>query len=83
MRYVGATHLSFDPILDRRTGNYVVVDASITATRGNWSVAIVGDNLTNSSADTFAFGNPYRVRAIPQHTPIKPLTVGVTLGRKF
>lgn len=83
IRYVGATHLSFDPVLDRRTGNYAVVDASITATRGNWSVAIVGDNLTNNSADTFAFGNPYRVRAVPQHTPNKPLTVGVTVGRKF
>jgi len=83
MRYVGATHLSFDPILDRRTGNHAIVDASITATRGNWSLAIVGDNLANSSADTFAFGNPYRVRAVSQRTPTKPSTVGITLSRRF
>ncbi|MCF2515208.1 TonB-dependent receptor [Sphingomonas sp. G124] len=83
LQYVGATHLSFDPALDRRTGGHAVIDASLGLTRGGWTVALVGDNLANSSADTFAFGNPYRVRTEPQRTPLKPRTVGITVGRSF
>ena len=83
IRYSGATHLSFDPILDRRTGGHATIDASIAVARDGWTAALIGDNLTNSSEDTFAFGNPYRVRAVPQHTPTKPVTIGITLGRRF
>ena len=44
---------------------------------------IGGENLTNNSADTFAFGNPYRVRASAQRTPLKPRTFGLNVRRDF
>jgi outer membrane receptor protein involved in Fe transport len=83
LRYTGATHLSFDPTLDRRTGSYATGDASLSLSRDGWTATLVGENLTNSSEDTFAFGNPYRVRAEPQRTPMKPRTIGVSVSRTF
>jgi outer membrane receptor protein involved in Fe transport len=83
LQYVGATHLSFDPALDRRTGGHAAIDASMGFTRDGWTAALVGDNLTNSSADSFAFGNPYRVRDEPQRTPVKPRTIGLTVSHSF
>jgi outer membrane receptor protein involved in Fe transport len=82
-RYSGATHLSFDPVLDRRTGGHGTVDGSVALSRDGWTLALVGDNLTNSSADTFAFGNPYRVRAEPERTPARPRTIGITVSGQF
>jgi iron complex outermembrane receptor protein len=83
VRYTGATHLSFDPLLDRRTGSHAVVDLSATLSRGDWTIELAGDNLTNSRADTFAFGNPFRVRAEAEQTPMRPLTVGFTVSREL
>lgn len=83
LRYSGATHLSFDPVFDRRTGGHLTIDASLTLSRNGWALGLAGDNLTNSTADVFAFGNPYRVRAEPQRTPARPRTVGITLSRNF
>jgi outer membrane receptor protein involved in Fe transport len=83
VRYVGSTHLSFDPVLDRRTPAHATIDGSLSLSNGGWTAAVTGENLTNSSADTFSFGNPYRVRSDPQHTPMRPRTVGLSIQRKF
>jgi hypothetical protein len=83
LRYTGATHLSFDPALDRRTGGHTTADASLSLSRDRWTVTLVSENLTNSTEDTFAFGNPYRVRAEPQRTPTRPRTVGINVNRRF
>jgi hypothetical protein len=83
VRYTGATHLSFDPVLDRRTGPHLVADASLTVARGEWSLMLAGENLSNSSADTFGFGNPYRLKQDPQRAPLRPRTVALSVTRKF
>jgi hypothetical protein len=83
IQYVGATHLSFDRYLDRRTSGYAVLDAALTLVSGDWNISLSGQNLGNSTADTFAFGNPYRVRAEPQRTPLRPRTVGMSVTRRF
>jgi hypothetical protein len=83
LRYVGSTHMSFDPVIDRRTGAHATADLNISFMRGSWTAAMVGENLTNDHSDTFSFGNPYRVRAEPQRTPTKPRTVGVQVTRSF
>jgi len=83
VRWTGATHMSFNASLDRRTASHASADASLTLSRKDWSISFVGENLTNNSADTFAFGNPYRVRASPQRTPLKPRIFGLNLIRDF
>ena len=83
LQYVGATHMSFDPTLDRRTAGRLLFDAALRLDDGAWSFGLSGHNLANSTADTFAFGNPYRVRDVPQRTPLRPRTIGVSIGRRF
>lgn len=79
LRYVGSTHMSFDPALDRRTRAHGTADFSIILSRGAWTAALVGENLTNVHSDRFGFGNPYRVRSAPQRTPTVPRTIGLRL----
>ncbi|MCL6684490.1 TonB-dependent receptor [Sphingomonas alba] len=81
--YEGATHLSFDPTLDRRTRGHATFDASLLLSNGLWSIGLVADNLGNSTADSFAFGNPYRIRDDAQRTPERPRTIGINIGRTF
>jgi len=83
LRYVGSTHMSFDPALDRRTKAHGSADLSVTLSRGAWTAALVGENLTNNHSDTFGFGNPYRVRSEPQRTPAIPRTIGLTVTHSF
>ncbi len=83
VRYTGATHLSFDPALDRRSAGLVTVDAGLTLSRDGWSFDLVSENLGNSAADSFAYGNPYRVRTSPQRTPLKPRSLGIQVSRHF
>ena len=59
------------------------MDAHVSLSRDGWTAELLGENLTNSTADTFAFGNPYRVRDVPQRTPLRPRTIGVSIGRRF
>lgn len=83
LRYTGATHLSFDPTIDRRAAGRIDASANMTLAREAWTIGVSATNLTDSRADTFPFGNPYRVRAAPQRTPSRPRTVGLTIGRSL
>ncbi len=83
MHYTAATHLSFDPVLDRRTPGYLTFDAGLEVSRGKWSFALIGENLGNGDADNFAFGNPFRIFFAPQHTPLRPRTIGFQLTRRL
>ena len=81
--YVGAAHLSFDPALDRRTRGRATIDAGLTLERGPWTIELSGENVTNSAADTFAFGNPFRIMFEDERTPLRPRTVGLAVRRAF
>ncbi len=80
---VGASRLSFDPGLDRRMPGRALLNLSLGAQRGGWELRSAIENLLDSSADGFAFGNPFAIRTTLQHTPIRPRTFRVTLGRHF
>jgi hypothetical protein len=79
--YLGASRLSFDPTLDRRTPDSVIFSTAVVADRGGWRLRIGADNLLDSHSDTFAFGNPFSVRSGNQRTPTKPRTLSVTVKR--
>jgi outer membrane receptor protein involved in Fe transport len=73
--YNGASRLSFEPALNRRTAGYAKLGAGVELSRGavSWSLRV--DNLLDSHADTFAFGNPFSIRTRQQFTPLRPRTV--------
>jgi outer membrane receptor protein involved in Fe transport len=80
---LGASRLSFDEGLDRRTDGYVVVRAGIAAERDGLIARIDIDNLFDARSDTFAFGNPFSVRSVQQYTPMRPRSVSVSIARRF
>ncbi len=77
--YVGSSRISFDQITPKTTGY----------TRGKLSAELSGDgfgvqvyvvNPLNDYGDTFAFGNPFNPQRTRQITPLRPVTVGLTLS---
>ncbi|WP_448661189.1 TonB-dependent receptor domain-containing protein [Sphingomonas sp. CJ20] len=82
-QYVGAARLSFDTGLDRRIPPRAVLGAGLSAERGAWSIRADLDNLLDSTADSFGFGNPFSIRDTPQRTPIRPRSLSLTIGRRF
>jgi len=80
LNYVGDSRLSFDTALDRRMGDYVRADIAVQWQHGPFGMTLRLANLLDSHADTFAFGNPFAIRAQSQFTPLKPrsLTLGVS-----
>lgn len=74
-QYTDRTRLSFDPTLNRQTDSHAVFGAFVQFDRGNFRWTLSGENLTNSQADTFGFGNPFSVRHIAHRTPLRPRTV--------
>ena len=79
-RYIGRTRLSFDPLLDRRAGDYAPIDlgAAITSGARHWSVDIV--NLLDGRGNSFGYGNPFTLASTTQSVPIRPRTVTLKLA---
>ncbi|MBJ7415875.1 MAG: TonB-dependent receptor, partial [Niveispirillum sp.] len=49
---------------------------------GGWSLGLAVDNILNSDANQFAYGNPFTLGAGLQATPIRPRTVRLSIGRQ-
>lgn len=81
--YVGASRLTFDPSLSPRMGDYTLAKASAALVAPRWRLTAVISNPSDSSGDTFAYGNPFSLRTARQVTPLRPLTVGLSLGLTF
>jgi hypothetical protein len=81
--YNGASRLSFEEDLDRRTPGYATVGAGLQFTRAHWSWQLDATNLLDARADTFAFGNPFSVRSVAQRTPLQPRTIAVQVRRDW
>lgn len=81
--YTGSSRLSFDDGLDRRMGDYALLHADAATTLGRLELRISALNLLDTRADSFAFGNPFRIRLEKQYTPLQPRTVSVSLARHF
>jgi outer membrane receptor protein involved in Fe transport len=81
--YSGASRLSFDPDLDRRTAGAFAVGAGARLAHGGYELELSAANLLDSHADTFAFGNPFSIRAAPQRTPRQPRTLSLQLAYEW
>ncbi len=83
INFTGNSRLSFDDGLDRRMGSYAIVRTGISASFASMSMRLDIDNAFDARADTFAYGNPFTVRALQQFTPLRPRTVTITLSHDF
>ena len=80
--YVGHSHLSFSTRSRDLEGGYVTGRISAALEGRGWDVTLFADNPTNTQANTFAFGDPFR-RGEGYVTPLRPVTIGVRLGARF
>lgn len=75
VQYTDKTRLSFDPVLNRETDKYAVFKAFAQIDHQNYRWVLSAENLFNSQADTFGFGNPFSVRQERHRTPVRPRTI--------
>ena len=77
--YVGASRLTFDASRRYRMGDYVTGRLSIGIESDRWSATAFVDNPFDTEANTFSFGDPFRLPEALATTPLRPRTVGLTL----
>jgi iron complex outermembrane receptor protein len=60
-------------------GNYLNGRMSTGLESDNWAIVAFVENPFNTTANTFSFGDPFRLPEALATTPLRPRTVGVTL----
>lgn len=81
--YVGAAGLLFRAAAVRRSDAYHLGSARFELSRGVWRLTLFADNLFNSTANSFAFGNPFSLNEINQVTPLRPRSYGLRLSWSY
>ncbi|QSR19672.1 TonB-dependent receptor [Novosphingobium sp. KA1] len=79
LRYVGRSQLGIGYPLDVSQGDYAVADMSLQLQRRNLGLTLSLDNVANTRANTFAFGNPFGLWQRNQMTPLRPRTLRLGL----
>jgi hypothetical protein len=82
-QFHGPSHLSFDPQLDRATPAYGLIGLYADWSWHGLALSLAADNLFNSAADSFAFGNPFSIRKLEQRTPVRPRSISLSLEKSF
>jgi hypothetical protein len=80
LRYVGRSILGPGTLINASQGDYAVADLQGGIRRGPVDMSLAVENLFNTRANLFAFGNPVSFAARDQSVPLRPLTVRVTVG---
>lgn len=80
VRYVGKSVLGPGELLNIGQGGYAVIGASGGWRRGRLDYSLTVDNLTDSNANRFSFGNPFTFARRNETTPLEPLSVRLGIG---
>lgn len=75
----GRTRLTFTD--EVRQGPVTVLNGRVGFDlAGGWTVGLSLENILDTRANQFAFGNPFTLPAGPQTTPPRPRTIGFSIG---
>ncbi len=77
--YVGPSRLTFEAAPRNDMGDYVTGRLAAGLAMQRWRLTAYVDNPFNSSANTFAFGDPFSLPEALATTPIRPRTGGIAL----
>lgn len=77
--YTGRTRLTFENAINQGPVNLLNGRVRFVLSDG-WSATLSVDNILDSQANQFAFGNPFTLGTTPQTTPPRPRTVGLTIS---
>lgn len=78
--YAGRSLLGTGDLLDISQGNYWQLGLSAGVRRGRVRVDLAVNNLTNTRANRFAYGNPFSLSFRDQSTPPRPLNARLGIG---
>ncbi|CAN5311223.1 TonB-dependent receptor [soil metagenome] len=79
LAYVGRSSLTFDAPERLRMGDYLTGTFSIGLDGDTWGLSAFVDNPLDSRANTFSFGDPFRLAEGGAVTPLRPRTIGFSL----
>ncbi|MQP68091.1 TonB-dependent receptor plug domain-containing protein [Niveispirillum sp. SYP-B3756] len=77
--HTGRTHLTFSNAIRQGPVNQVNGRMKLDWSDG-WSLGLAVDNILDSDANQFAYGNPFTLSAGPQTTPLRPRTFRLSVG---
>ncbi len=80
LAYVGPSHLTFDAERRSRMGGYTTGRISVGVRAPRWAATAFVDNPFDTEANTFSFGDPFRLPEGLAITPLRPRTIGLTLN---
>lgn len=75
--YVGPSRLTFDREGRHRMGDYATARFSVGLEAARWRAEAFVTNPLNTQANTFAFGDPFRLPEALMTTPLRPRTIGL------
>lgn len=81
--YVGRSYLTFDGGLGTAMGGYASGRVAAALSTVDWRLTAYVDNVADERGNTFAYGNPFSRARATQATPLRPRTVGLSVGRSF
>lgn len=81
--FIGKSVLNFDEDSSAAMGKYGILNAKLQFHKDNWKFGLFARNLTDTKANTFSYGNGFRLFEKNQVTPPRPLTAGIFLETSF
>lgn len=81
--YTGTSYLGVRAPFDLPQGDYLEAALAARADFGRWGLSLDIENLMDSRANRFSYGNPFSVADGNQRTPLRPRTVRVGIDAKF
>nr|WP_246623542.1 TonB-dependent receptor plug domain-containing protein [Sphingomonas colocasiae] len=81
--YVGTSYLGVSAPFDIPQGNYLDTAIGARADLGRWGLSLDIENLLDSRANRFSYGNPFSVAEGHQRTPLRPRTVRIGIDARF
>jgi iron complex outermembrane recepter protein len=81
--YIGTSYLGVSAPFDLSQGDYVEAAIGARAEFGRWGLSLDIDNLLDSRANRFSYGNPFSVADGNQRTPLRPRTVRIGIDARF
>jgi iron complex outermembrane recepter protein len=81
--YIGTSYLGVGAPFDISQGNYFDTALGARADFGRWGLLLDIENLLDSRANRFSYGNPFSVAEGNQRTPLRPRTVRIGIDARF
>lgn len=81
--YIGTSYLGVRAPFDLAQGDYFDTAIGARAEFGRWGLSLDIQNLMDSRANRFSYGNPFSVAEGNQRTPLRPRTVRIGINASF